>query len=98
MDISNHSDVFCESETIPVKCAVENSCCGTCETKRQALSLVRLLARLHHLSNDLHQGSVLQSGRDSLLIPELLVDLVAGTMGPLLNPHVYPEAWREGLF
>lgn len=67
------------------------------QDEKKALSLVRLLARLHHLGNNLHQRSILQSSSDSLLISELLVDLVTGTMGALLNPHVYPEAWREGL-
>jgi hypothetical protein len=62
-----------------------------------SLILIRSLARLHHLADDLHQGPILQRSRDSLLISELLVDLVAGTVSALLNPHVYAKARRERL-
>lgn len=55
------------------------------------------MTRLHHLPNNLHQSPILQRSRNSLLITELLIDLVASTVRPLFNPHVYTEPWREGL-
>lgn len=53
------------------------------------------LAGLHHLGDDLHQGTIFEGSGHSLLITELLVDLVAGAMSAFLDAHIDPEArWK----
>lgn len=58
---------------------------------------VSLQARLHHLPQNPHQIRVLQRRGYSLLVCQLLVDLFRLTMRALLDLHLDPEAWRQGL-
>ena len=56
------------------------------------------LARLQHLIEYAFQLVVLESSRNSFLVGKLLVDLIVLAMGPLLDPHINPVIWRQGLF
>ena len=56
-----------------------------------------LLARLHHLGDDLHQRSILKGCGNPLLVAQLLVNLISRAVGSFFDAYVDPEAWWEGL-
>ena len=47
---------------------------------------------LHHFGNDPHQRTILQGRGNPLLIGELLVDLVSGTVGAFLDSDIHSES------
>ena len=53
-----------------------------------------LLTSLQHLPQHPHQLRILQRSRHPLFISQLLVDLVARAMRPLLDPNVDPKPRR----
>ncbi len=52
---------------------------------------------LQHLPQHPHQRPVLQCGRHPLLIRQLLIDLLPGTVRPFLDPHIDPKPRRQRL-
>lgn len=55
-------------------------------------------ASLEHIVKDAFECIVLKSRRDSLLVAELLIDLVVLGMRSLLHPHIDAVVGREALF
>lgn len=56
-----------------------------------------LLAGDEHLAQHAHQGAVLQGSCDSFLVSELLVDLLVGAVGALLDADIDAKARGQGL-
>lgn len=51
-----------------------------------------LVASLHHFGNDPHQRTILQGRGNPLLVGELLVDFISGTVCTFLNTHIHSES------
>lgn len=50
------------------------------------------VASLHHFGNDPHQRTILQGRGNPLLIGELLVDFISGTVCTFLNTYIHSES------
>lgn len=59
---------------------------------------IHLLATLQHLPQQTHQTLILTSRRDSLLICQLLVDLISRAVCSLSNPHIHTVPRWKCLF
>lgn len=56
-----------------------------------------LLTGLQHLPQHAHESPILHCSRHPLLVTQLLVYLLPGTMRTLLDPDIDSKPWRQGL-